>query len=65
MADWLSLWFLRKLVAKVELEEQYPKYEALSRIRKSVHNLPEVKKYYESGNAVKEPFCPDYAKLKF
>lgn len=27
--------------------EQYPKYEAISRIRKTIMNLPEVKKYYE------------------
>ena len=44
-------------------DEQYPKYKAFTRIRENVLNLPEIKKYYESENAVKQPFCPDYAKL--
>lgn len=37
----------------------------MNEIRKTVEDLPEVKKYYERENAVKGPFLPSYAQLKF
>ena len=46
-------------------DKQYSEYKALSKIRENVNNLPEVKQYYEQPNAVKEPFLPSYAQLKF
>ena len=46
-------------------EDQYPQYKALSKIRNTINNLPEVKQYYEQPNAVKEPFLPSYAQLKY
>lgn len=46
-------------------EEQYPNYPFFGEIRKTIENLPEVKKYYEKENSVKGPFLPSYAQLKF
>jgi hypothetical protein len=45
--------------------ENYKDYEVLTRIRNNVENLPEIKKYYASEGAIKEPFVTSYAQLKF
>jgi hypothetical protein len=37
----------------------------LNAIRKTVEGLPEVNEYYARENAVKGPFLPSYAQLKF
>ena len=46
-------------------EDQYNEYKAISNIRKKVESLPEVEQYYKQETAVKGPFMPSYAQLKF
>lgn len=55
--------------ASYYFEKMYPthyeRYSFLTKIRNSIEKLPEVKKYYESANAIKGPFLQSYAKLQF
>ncbi len=43
----------------------YAQYPYLGNIRKAVDELPEIKAYYETETAVKGPFFPPYAAIKF
>ncbi len=45
--------------------ELYPKLPFLNTIRVSVESLPEIKAYYASETAIKGPFFPPYAAIKF
>lgn len=45
--------------------ELYKKYPFWARFRASIDNLPEIKAYYESPTAVKGPFFPPSAAIKF
>ena len=45
-------------------KDNYKLFPFLARIRNTINELPEVKKYYSSDNAIKEPFLPSYAQLK-
>jgi hypothetical protein len=45
--------------------ENYNKHEFLKRVRTAVESVPEVKKYYESENAMKGPFLPPIAAIQF
>ena len=46
-------------------DTEFEKYPFFIRIRNQVENLPEIQKYYTSEKAVKGPFMPTYAQLKF
>lgn len=46
--------------------EEYKNYPSLQRIRDNFNNLPEIKEYYDSPNAIKGPFLPPaYSVIKF
>ena len=45
--------------------EQFKEYPFLTKIRNSIDNLPEVKKYYEKPTAMKAPFTGPTAALQF
>lgn len=45
--------------------KQASNYPFLAKIRRTVEELPAVKEYYSRENAVKGPFMPSYAQLKF
>lgn len=45
--------------------ENFAKFEFLKRVRNAVESLPEIKKYYESANAMKGPFLPPIAAIQF
>lgn len=40
-------------------------YAVLFKIRKVVEGIPEVKEYYKKNDAIKSPYLPEYAQLKF
>lgn len=67
--DYLTLADFKLAEASYYFEKLYSKqfheYEFLSRVRNEIQNLPEVKKYYSNENAIKAPFMPSYAQLKF
>ena len=46
-------------------DDEYKNYPFLNRVRKTINELEEVKKYYSTEKAIKGPFMPSYSQLQF